>query len=221
MTNSEPLSCPIGSDQCPCLGEIGRLNEAVALLTGQVATDPLTGLYNRRHMRAALETEIERTRRSRQATSLVMLDIDHFKRINDGYGHLAGDEVLRQTSRILLQTLRKIDIACRYGGEEFAIILPATPLLVAAEVAERLRLALESATINLADTTQLSITASFGVATYLAEHNASEDALIAQTDGQLYLAKTTGRNCVRYEPAPFRTGANLTEHERAALMPDA
>lgn len=220
MTNSEPLSCPIGSNQCPYLGEIGRLNEAVSLLTEQVATDPLTGLYNRRHMLGALETEIERTQRSRQATSLVMLDIDHFKRINDRHGHLAGDDVLRQTSRILLQTLRKIDIACRYGGEEFAIILPATPLLIAAEVAERLRLSLESATINLANATQLAITASFGVTTCLAPQNALKDALIAQADRQLYLAKNAGRNCVRYEPAPLHTDTNLTEDERAALLSD-
>lgn len=208
--------CPLGADRCPVYDEIERLNSQVKTLQQQVIRDPLTGLFNKRHYIRALATEMERSRRSRLPTSLILLDIDHFKAVNDRYGHVAGDRVLERFARSIEETVRRIDIPCRYGGEEFAIILLSTPLQVASQIAERLRQEIATTRITVADDT-LTVTASLGVTCYEYNQKATPADLTERADQQLYLAKQQGRNCVRTEPSA-KPPAQLTEDEKAALF---
>ncbi len=159
----------------------------------QAVTDHLTGLANRRRFERQLEREIARTTRHGRPFCLLMLDIDHFKQVNDTYGHEAGDESLRRLAKILQEGTRGIDLAARVGGEEFAVILTETSLAGGVEVAERLRIALEAAEA----TSPGSIAASFGVAEYPFHARTSRD-LVASADAALYEAKRKGRNRVSY-----------------------
>jgi diguanylate cyclase (GGDEF)-like protein len=168
-------------------------------------TDGLTGLYNHRRFRAALSDEVRRAERAGTALSLLMLDLDHFKRLNDTYGHPAGDSVLRQTAALLRRTVRDIDIAARYGGEEFAVLLIDTDAADALRTAERVRIAVEAETFSH-ERTQLDVTVSVGASTYLArasepEAARSADALLRSADRALYAAKEAGRNCARHAAA--------------------
>ena len=153
-------------------------------------TDALTGVGNRRMLDEALAREVERARRQGQALSLLILDIDHFKRVNDTWGHETGDRVLRETGRTLLQMLRITDIATRMGGEEFVVLLPATALAEAVVCAERFRAALATHDFGLA----APVTSSFGVADL--QPSEAGNALLARADRALYLAKQQGRNRV-------------------------
>ena len=166
--------------------------------------DVLTGCFNRRHALHVLDSELRRTRRSHGAFSLVMLDLDHFKTINDRFVHLWGDAVLAHVGQRMKAVLRGSDTKCRYGGEEFLVLLPDTPLLGARRVAELLRKDLEQHPVTWNDQT-LTVRANFGIA----EMNAAEDstnAIIARADAALYHAKQDGRNCVR---TPDRQGLNI------------
>ena len=139
-TNTE---CPVGEVQCQFLDELIKLREEVEELSTLVRTDPLTELSNFRHFTQSLEMEMERTRRTAYPTSVIMLDLDYFKKINDTWGHDLGNKVLVQTAVLIRQTVRKLDIPCRYGGEEFVIILPNTDLPAAIGLAERLRFSID------------------------------------------------------------------------------
>jgi diguanylate cyclase (GGDEF)-like protein/PAS domain S-box-containing protein len=167
-----------------------KLQEMNNRLSDLASLDALTQLRNRRAFEDRLEDELRRSRRHGYATSLVLLDIDHFKAFNDTYGHPAGDEVLRQMGRLLRRTLRVSDFAARYGGEEFAIILPNTDAEGAGVASENIRDAIQSATWA-----QRPITASVGVATW-GGLVTTADALIDQADRALYLSKQGGRNRV-------------------------
>ena len=134
-------------------------------LTQEAMTDPLTGLYNRRFFDDALEREIAAAQRRRTPFSVVMLDIDRFKQVNDTWGHDAGDAVLQALARLLERGIRGSDIAARYGGEEFALLMPDTPVAGAAERAEILRRDLEALPID-EGSRRISVTASFGIAQY-------------------------------------------------------
>jgi diguanylate cyclase (GGDEF)-like protein len=165
--------------------------------------DGLTGIFNRRFFELRIEEEMERARRFDSGMAVIMVDIDQFKRLNDEFGHLLGDEVLRQVSSIFSQQLRKIDVVCRYGGEEFAILLSQTTHEHALGVAEKLR--------RMIDTWQFPgvprpVTISAGVAT-CPEHGTTRDELVKAADAGLYAAKQAGRNCVRVASAiqPGRT----------------
>jgi diguanylate cyclase (GGDEF)-like protein len=136
------LKCPIGEPQCPVMQRLIALEAHVQELTAQTRTDNLTQLFNQRHLMICLHQEIERTQRTQLPTSLFILDIDHFKQINDSYGHAVGDQALIHLAKLLKNAVRKLDIPCRQGGEEFAVILPSTPILVAKQIAERVRQAL-------------------------------------------------------------------------------
>ncbi len=162
-------------------------------------TDYLTGLNNRRRFIEIAENELARAVRFDKALSLLMLDIDHFKQVNDTYGHKTGDLVLQKLSEICRGTLRTIDIIGRLGGEEFAILLPETNDIQALDAAERLRAALAAAQVPLGNGEELRFTASFGIAT-LNQQDSDIDTLLNLADHALYEAKSKGRNrvaCIR------------------------
>ncbi|HEX8464306.1 MAG TPA: sensor domain-containing diguanylate cyclase [Abditibacterium sp.] len=169
--------------------QLQSLNEQLERLS---VRDELTGVNNRRAFNAALSRELARARRYDAPLSLVMLDVDNFKKYNDSFGHQAGDEVLRKVGQILPQHLSEMGVAARYGGEEFALILPDTDAQTAQKIAEALRIALETASWP-----QRAITASLGVATTSAKLQA-ETALLAAADAALYAAKHAGRNRVMH-----------------------
>lgn len=174
------------------LDEINRLQAA---LQEQAIRDGLTGLYNRRYLDEMLEREVSRARREGIPLSLVMLDIDHFKRVNDTYGHQAGDEVLRILAATLMADIRAEDMACRYGGEEFLILLPNMPLTAALTRAEAWRSAVEALCIVHGDF-PVRFTISLGVAAY-PDHGKTPDDLTRCADQALYRAKHGGRNQVQ------------------------
>lgn len=161
----------------------------------QARVDYLTGLYNRRYFMEEGEVELARALRYKKPLSLMMLDIDYFKRINDTYGHKTGDLVLQRISLLCQETLREVDIIGRMGGEEFAILLPETKLDKAIEVAERLRVVIEKAEILLENGLPLKVTVSIGVAN-LKSRTVNMDILLHAADVALYEAKNNGRNQV-------------------------
>ena len=154
--------------------------------------DGLTGIYNRRYFEQRINEELERNTRYSGTLALIMLDIDHFKRLNDEFGHLLGDEVLRQISTLFTQHLRKIDVVCRYGGEEFAILVPETGGSSAVAVAEKLRHIVESWSFP---GVPRPVTVSAGVATFPTDGR-TRDELMKAADDALYAAKQQGRNRV-------------------------
>ncbi len=159
----------------------------------QAVTDELTGLVNRRRFMTALEAEIARTTRI-SPPSLILADIDDFKRVNDGFGHPIGDELLQAFAQALLAYVRDIDIAARLGGEEFAVLLPETPLEGASAVAERLQRFLTGSPLLVRDGRSIEATASFGVAELVDGEGADE--LLRRADAALYRAKAEGKNQV-------------------------
>ena len=161
--------------------------------------DSLTGLNNRRHFDEIMEKESERARRYHHPTSLIMLDLDYFKKVNDNFGHQTGDLVLQKLGTILLEAVRKSDTPCRYGGEEFAVILPETGLCKAQRIAERIRKMIEQQNIVTHNNIHLKITASLGIAS--TENNPTID-LVRAADQALYRAKENGRNRIVTTPAP-------------------
>ncbi|MBL4572402.1 MAG: GGDEF domain-containing protein [Gammaproteobacteria bacterium] len=188
-------SCPAGDDKCTNLSEIERLQEEVRQLAALVRTDELTRLFNFRYFNQALSLEMERTRRSGQPTCLIMLDLDHFKAINDAYGHEAGNVVLGHISSLIKRAVRRLDIPCRYGGEEFTIILPDTTLKQGVRFANRLRLIIENSPAKTSDAL-LGVEASFGVDVYMKGDEVAEKEFVKKVDSFLYLAKQEGRNKV-------------------------
>ncbi|MCA1899736.1 MAG: diguanylate cyclase [Chloroflexi bacterium] len=160
----------------------------------QAITDPLTGVYNRRGLEQAGEFEISRARRLKRPLCALMLDIDHFKRVNDRYGHLTGDHALRGLAERCRATLRAVDILGRYGGEEFLILLPETSLSSAQMIAERLRASFIDTPLPT-DSGPLRVTISVGVAEF--SKFDTFESLVQRSDSALYQAKRDGRNCVR------------------------
>jgi len=154
--------------------------------------DGLTGIHNRRYFEMRIVEELERAGRFQGRMSVIMVDIDHFKKMNDEFGHLLGDEMLRAVSSILKQQLRKMDMVCRYGGDEFAIVVPETTGESAMRVAEKLRRQVET---HYFPGVPRPVTISCGVADYPA-HGVSRDEVVAAADSALYLAKQAGRNRV-------------------------
>ena len=189
--------CPAGEDNCTHLSEVLRLREEVQRLAAQVRTDELTRLFNFRYFNQALSLEMERSRRSGQTTCLIMLDLDHFKSINDAYGHEAGNIVLRHVADLIRKAIRRLDIPCRYGGEEFTIILPDTNLKQGVRFANRLRLIIKNSPVKIGDVL-LGIEASFGVDVYNRGDRLSEKDFVEKVDALLYRAKQEGRNQVCY-----------------------
>tara|TARA_Y100000748_G_scaffold215067_2_gene180383 strand:- start:370 stop:1335 length:966 start_codon:yes stop_codon:yes gene_type:complete len=171
-----------------------QLESANTKLQELALRDGLTGLLNRRYWESCLEREFARHQRYDNAVSLVIFDIDHFKRVNDTYGHQTGDEVIRATARITSQLVRETDFAGRYGGEEFVVLLPGTNLDGAAQFAERLRSTIERQQLEH-NGTPLTFTISLGVAA-LGDDMADYQALLEHADKALYQSKEQGRNRV-------------------------
>jgi diguanylate cyclase (GGDEF)-like protein len=164
------------------------------LLRKHALMDPLTELFNRRALDECLDREWARHLRYGGHLTVIMADIDHFKRVNDRFGHATGDEVLRQVARLLAAGCRESDTAARSGGEEFVVVAPEIPIQGAAGLAERLRMSICSRPLAVHDKT-LEVTVSFGVAD--SEGRKTAGALLQAADEALYRAKSAGRNCVR------------------------
>jgi two-component system cell cycle response regulator len=173
-----------------------RLRDNVQMSIEMAITDALTGLFNRRYMETHLAGLVEQAASRSKPIAVLVLDIDYFKSINDGHGHDAGDDVLREFSLRIRKCIRNIDLACRYGGEEFVVVMPETDLTVASMVAERLRRRIASERFSIQQgTTSLEVTISIGIAALNgAEDNAA--AILKRADQALYRAKRDGRNRV-------------------------
>lgn len=177
--------------------------------------DPLTGLANRRQFQSVLEREIDRVTRSGEAALLLMLDIDHFKRVNDTYGHPAGDKVLQAVANTLAQCVRPMDTLARYGGEEFAVVLPACQAAFGKAVAERIRRSVAATPVRIDTHTELNITISVGGAYALQWIRSTTPLWTDRADHLLYRAKAEGRNRVCIEEQPDST---VTAEEKGMLF---
>ncbi len=200
-----------------------RLREGFERLAGRLAatwtlatTDLLTGVTNRQALLMRLSEELDRAERYGRSVSIVLVDLDHFKRLNDSFGHAAGDRVLHAVATILRDHVRSVDIVGRYGGEEFMIVLPETDVDVAASIAEKLRRLVGSAEIELPDGDREAVTLSAGVAGGLGVDLALE-TLVRDADAALYSAKALGRDQVFV----FRETGEATVVRRAAIAPGA
>ncbi len=189
-----PLDAPTRSTLSVLVDHVGIALRNARLLGEErrrAAVDDLTGLFGRAHFLRETRREISRAKRNGKPLSALMLDADHFKRINDSYGHAAGDAVLRSLARTLVEVTRETDVVGRLGGEEFAVLLPDADLLGAGIAAERLRNAVATTTISVGSAT-LSLTVSIGVAQW--RDGESTDGLLKRADAAMYLAKDRGRD---------------------------
>ena len=203
------LPLPVGEP-----GSAAWLQSVVDALVELSSRDALTGLANRRAFELALSREIDRVARSGEPALLLTLDIDHFKRVNDTWGHNAGDAVLRAVAAALVDSVRPMDLVARVGGEEFAIILPNCASAFGETVAERVRRRVERTPVAVALGQQISCTVSIGGA-FAPQWVRSTAALwVERADQQLYLAKTQGRNLVRLEP----TAVSVVSNEERRLL---
>ncbi len=180
-------------------------------LRGVSIRDPLTGLFNRRYLDEALDREIHRAMRANRPLCVIMLDVDHFKLFNDAYGHPAGDALLRSLARMLQSRTRREDVTCRYGGEEFVMIIPETPLVVAHQRAEQLRSEALRLRLHHNGRGHKAVTLSLGVAA-LPQDGMNARELLASADRHLYIAKQAGRDQVV-------TAAHPAKHESLVQVP--
>lgn len=181
------------------INELERIKGKQEELKRLADTDPMTGLYNRRYFEIAAKQAIEQAKRTKTAVSLMVLDIDHFKKINDNFGHLVGDDVIIAFGKLLKQHQRNVDIVCRFGGEEFLLLLPDCDASNAYKVAERIRLAASNFKMQADGDTQITFTVSAGIHQF----NLPDESIKSATDAAdraLYLAKSSGRNQVKITP---------------------
>lgn len=197
------------------------LIDALCVLSSR---DPLTGLFNRRQFEVSLDSEVDRVARSGESALLLLLDIDHFKRINDTYGHAAGDLVIRAVGRALLECVRPMDTVARIGGEEFAAVLPSCPSSFGESVANRVRMAIESRVIEVAPRLHVTVTVSVGGAFAPQWIRSSPRLWLERADQQLYRAKAAGRNRTCLEAPPrsevSREERDLLFSSLSAYLPD-
>ena len=200
--------------------DITKQQAVEAELTRLATTDPLTGIHNRRSLRARADQEYARAKRYGRPMSLAMIDIDNFKAINDTFGHDIGDLALCHVVDSIVERLRKPDVAGRWGGEEFALILPDTSEAAAVETCQRLRRAIAQSPFNTAPDADTSLTVSIGIAGF-GPGDLTLDNLFAKADEALYLAKRTGRNkvCAISDLPSRRTATPPTPPDPAANAP--
>ncbi|MFN7087863.1 MAG: GGDEF domain-containing protein [Burkholderiales bacterium] len=177
--------------------------------------DGLTGLVNMRHFRFVLESELDRVARTGESASLLMIDIDKFKCINDTHGHMAGDRVLQDVARLLAHNLRPMDTLARYGGEEFGVVLPNSLPAHARKTAGRLRHEIECTPIAIDAQTVVQVTVSIGGASAVPWQRTTVDELIARADNELYRAKREGRNRIAFAPS---LPLSISAQEKAMLL---
>jgi diguanylate cyclase (GGDEF)-like protein len=180
-----------------------RLRET---LRNQSIRDPLTGLFNRRYLDESLDLDVARSARAGGALGVIMLDVDHFKRFNDLHGHDAGDAVLQEMGKLLSQHVRKGDVACRYGGEEFVLVLPGATAEQARARAETLRAAAQAMTLSHKGQALGAVTVSLGVAAF-PDHGNDPKVILTAADAALYAAKRAGRNRIEIAGAALVTAA--------------
>jgi diguanylate cyclase (GGDEF)-like protein len=161
-------------------------------LEDQVVRDPLTQIYNRRYLDATLPRELSRAKREAYPVAIIMLDLDHFKRVNDSFSHAAGDHVLKSFTALLSQGARDSDMVCRYGGEEFVVIMPGLNAERALERVEAWRAEQQATTLSYGEH-EINITVSAGIAVF-PEHGDSAELLLERADAMLYRSKNGGRN---------------------------
>jgi len=189
-------------------GSAAWLQDLIDALVDLSSRDALTGLANRRALELALTREVDRVARSGEPALLLTLDIDHFKSVNDHWGHAAGDQVLRAVATALLDSVRPMDLVARVGGEEFAIMLPNCASAFGEAVAERVRRRIEGMAVTVGPSQQVTVSVSIGGA-FAPQWVRSTPALWqSRADQQLYLAKAQGRNLVRLEPAAVSVVSN-------------
>ncbi|MBZ8139258.1 GGDEF domain-containing protein [Rubrivivax gelatinosus] len=193
------------------------MQQLIDALVDLSSRDALTGLANRRAFQLALEREIDRVARSGEPALLLVADIDHFKRVNDCFGHAAGDQVIRAVAAVLADSVRPMDLVARVGGEEFAIILPNCPHSFGETVAERIRQQVERTQVDIGNGRALAVSISVGGA-FAPQWVRSTPALwLERADLQLYAAKAAGRNRVLLEP----TADSYVSHEEKRLLFDS
>lgn len=158
-------------------------------------TDDLTGLYNSRFLHKRIEYEVERAKRFKSSVSMIFLDLDYFKEVNDSHGHLRGSKLLKEVAKLIIGVLRNIDMACRYGGDEFIVLMPETPKANAVIVAEKIRDAIKETAFLKDEGLSIRLTGSFGVASF-PEDAHDKDSLIQMADGAMYAVKTTTKDGV-------------------------
>jgi len=204
------LTPVIGSFVLRLVFELERTRQQLTVLATH---DDLTGVHNRRHFMDVVQREWDRARRYQTPAALLLIDADHFKRINDSHGHLCGDELLRCIAHTVGQQLRQADVLARFGGEELIVFLPHTDPLGALDVAERIREKVQALAVPWQSAT-VSTTVSIGVAPLRGELP-SLDWMIHEADTALYAAKADGRNCVRTLPfEPSRSGGTYSVNSR-------
>ena len=194
---------------------IAQIVGDVARLTRQANTDALTGLANRRELTVRLEDELARAARNGTSVSFVIADVDDFKSINDEHGHQTGDAILREVAAVLTRSMRETDLAVRFGGEEFVLVLPGARLQHARRTADTIRTALTAIGVEAPDGATVGVTASFGVAEYPTYGN--PDSLLAAADAALYQAKRSGKN--RVATATVDGGETASEAAPADAAP--
>lgn len=187
------------------LGEAIRRKEAEDKLQMMATSDPLTGLFNRGALETRLVEECARSSRYQHPLSLLFLDLDHFKSVNDTHGHRVGDQVLRAVASCMTECVRDIDFCGRYGGEEFAVLLPETDAAAALAIGERLRQQIAELKVSNSDGARLALSVSIGMANFPLDTDAPK-LLLEYADQAMYLAKDQGRNCVMEYPGPDDSG---------------
>lgn len=199
LLGHDPSSKPPDHQQSP----VAQLQQIIDGLCDLSLTDPLTGLGNRRNFRRILNREIDVVARSGESALLLMLDIDHFKKVNDTYGHQAGDLVLQAVGKCLSNCVRPMDTVARYGGEEFSVILPSCQASFGWVVAERIRESVQALSVHVAPMVDLQVTISIGGAYAPEWVRSTTDLWTERADQQLYRAKSEGRNRVCIEEQPM------------------
>ncbi len=174
-----------------------KLQDVMQELKLLALTDPLTKLYNRRFFIDASQAFLEMAKRDKSPLSLLMIDIDKFKNINDTYGHQIGDEIIKLLANIMLEGQRKSDMSCRYGGEEFVVLLPQTSLKKAQHVAQKLKESVEVSHFKITEKYDITFTISVGVSTVNIENEINIEKALKRADDALYEAKENGRNQIR------------------------
>jgi diguanylate cyclase (GGDEF)-like protein len=196
------------------LEELETENERLKSL---LLTDELTGLYNKRFFYLQLEVETARARRTGQACTLIAMDLDNFKNVNDTFGHYIGDQLLSQFAGVLARSIRPTDFACRFGGDEFFIIMPSSGFAESVSVSKRIQTALKGADFTSYTAEGRRVSVSIGLATYESFHDMSVDSFFQKADGNLFKAKKSGKNNIFYDLDARLENTAVNTAERKAL----